>query len=200
MAIGKARPKLVKLDMNPMVDMAFLLVTFFMLSTSFRTDDPTEISLPYSSSDIQMPEVSVMTIYVGSEGKIFFGIDGKFSKRALIEHVARRYDLQLSEKQIENFSLLSGFGVPISQLPALLEDAEGMHTFPMNGIPLDSVQNELSDWVVMARVVNPAIRIAIKADKSTHYKYVRSVINTLLANKILRFNLLTEKIPSEPVS
>lgn len=197
MAIEKARPRFVKLDMNPMVDMAFLLVTFFMLSTSFRTEDPAVISLPYSSSEVQMPELSTMTIYVNSQGQIYFGIDGKFSKKALIEHITRKYDIQLTDVQIENFRILTGFGVPIAQLPELLKNEDKMLSFPMSGIPVDTPHNELSDWIIMARVVNPAIRIAIKADKSTHYRHVRSVINTLLDNKILRFNLLTEKIPTE---
>lgn len=197
MAIEKARPKIVKLDMNPMVDMAFLLVTFFMLSTSFRTDDPTEVILPTSNAEIQMPDVSVMTIYVNPSGQVFFGIDGKFSKKALIEHIARRYDLNLSESHIENFSLLSGFGVPISELPGLLKDRENLKYYPMKGIPTDSLSNELAEWIVYARVVNPGIRVAIKADKATEYKYVKKVIKTLLDNNILRFNLLTEKMPSQ---
>ncbi|GCD78094.1 biopolymer transporter ExbD [Thermaurantimonas aggregans] len=197
MAIEKARPKIVKLDMNPMVDMAFLLVTFFMLSTSFRTDDPTEVILPTSNAEIHMPEVSVMTIYVNPSGQVFFGIDGKFSKKALIEHIVRRYELELSEYQIENFSLLSGFGVPISELPNLLNDRENLKFYPMKGIPTDSLSNELADWVVYARVVNPSIRVAIKADKATEYQHVKKVIKTLLDNKILRFNLLTEKMPSQ---
>ncbi|MFN4299662.1 MAG: ExbD/TolR family protein [Thermaurantimonas sp.] len=196
MAIEKARPKIVKLDMNPMVDMAFLLVTFFMLSTSFRTDDPTEVILPTSNAEIQMPEVSVMAIYVNPSGQVFFGIDGKFSKKALIEHIARRYELELSDYQIENFSLLSGFGVPISELSNLLKDRENLKFYPMAGIPTDSLSNELAEWVIYARVVNPTIRVAIKADKDTEYQHVKKVIKTLLDNKILRFNLLTEKMPS----
>lgn len=200
MAIEKARPKIVKLDMNPMVDMAFLLVTFFMLSTSFRTDDPTEVLLPSSSAEIQMPEASVMTLYINAKGQIFFGIDGKFSKKALIEHIARRYNLELSDFQVENFALLTGFGVPIAELPALLSDRDNLNKVQMNGIPADSLNNELAEWVVLARVVNPALRVAIKADRATEYKFVKKVIDTLLKNNILRFNLLTEKIPTEKPS
>ncbi|GCD80190.1 ExbD/TolR family protein [Schleiferia thermophila] len=197
MAIEKARPRIVKLDMNPMVDMAFLLVTFFMLSTSFRLEEPTEVVLPPATADVPMPETSVMTIYINRQGQIFFGIDGKFSKKALLNHIGQRYQLEFTSEQVENFALLSGFGVSVAELPKLLSDKERMRVYPMKGIPVDSLSNELSDWIVYSRVVNPAIRVAVKADKGTEYKYIRRVINTLLENKILRFNLLTEKLPSK---
>jgi biopolymer transport protein ExbD len=180
--------------MNPMVDMAFLLVTFFMLATSFKTEDPVQIAVPIATSEVQLPETGLMTIHVAQDGRTFFQIDGKFSKKGLLQHVGQQYGLKFDKKATRNFSLLSSFGMPIGQLPAYLHlDDRQRKDFLQPGIPMDSIQNELTDWVVYARVVNPGIRVAIKADRKTDFQHVSNVMQTLTENKILRFNLVTDK-------
>jgi biopolymer transport protein ExbD len=59
------------------------------------------------------------------------------------------------------------------------------------GIPADSAHNELSDWVVFARMTNPRVRVAIKGDRDTNYEVVEDVVNTLIDRRVLRFNLIT---------
>jgi biopolymer transport protein ExbD len=88
---------------------------------------------------------------------------------------------------------MGGFGVPIRQLPQFLDlspDEQAQVQQP--GIPSDSVNNELADWVVYARLTNPSkMRIAVKGDRDSNYKIVKQVIATLIDRRILRFNLIT---------
>jgi biopolymer transport protein ExbD len=94
---------------------------------------------------------------------------------------------------LNNFAVMAGFGVPVRQLPQFLDmtpDERLQITQP--GIPSDSVNNELADWVVYARMTAPSkMRIAIKGDRDTNYKVVKQVVETLIDRRILRFNLIT---------
>jgi biopolymer transport protein ExbD len=71
----KKRRVAVKIDMTPMVDVAFLLLTFFMLTTQFTPPEEVKIEVPTSHSAIKVPDSDVMTIYVSKEGNIFLGVD-----------------------------------------------------------------------------------------------------------------------------
>ncbi|NUM75063.1 biopolymer transporter ExbD [candidate division KSB1 bacterium] len=67
----------IKIDMTPMVDVAFLLLTFFMLTTQFRPPEDVSVIIPSSHSAIKLPETDVMTVSVNEEGKIFLGLDSQ---------------------------------------------------------------------------------------------------------------------------
>lgn len=65
----------VRIDMTPLVDVAFLLLTFFMLTTQFKPPEEVEIALPLSHSEIKLPESNTMTINIGKDGKLYLGFD-----------------------------------------------------------------------------------------------------------------------------
>src|SRR5476651_2387462 len=71
------------LDMTPMVDLAFLLVTFFMLTTKFAPEEPVIVDMPKSHSPIILPDTSMMLLTVSKDNKIFFNLDGKYFKQEL---------------------------------------------------------------------------------------------------------------------
>ncbi len=75
----KFKPKRqgVLIDMTPLVDVAFLLLTFFMLTTSFKPPEEVEIELPSSNSVFKLPESDVMTISLSKDGRIFLGLDSQ---------------------------------------------------------------------------------------------------------------------------
>lgn len=74
--IKKARVPIM-IDMTPMVDIAFLLLTFFMLTTQFKPPEEVEVILPNSASEIKLPETDVMTISIDSTKRIFLGFDSQ---------------------------------------------------------------------------------------------------------------------------
>jgi len=56
----------ISMDMTPMVDVAFLLLIFFMTTTQFKPPEKDKISLPESNSDSKSPESDIITIAVTS--------------------------------------------------------------------------------------------------------------------------------------
>ena len=182
-----------RLDMTPMVDLAFLLVTFFMLTTKFRADEPVVVDTPSSISEIKLPDIDIMTITIAPEGKLYFNIDGKKTREKVLRKMGERYKVEFTDAEVNRFSVLTSIGLPIRELKQYLPlNEEARKTITQNGVPYDSLNNELSDWVRFSRLENPQFRIAVKGDRKADYKTVKRVIDILQTNKVNKFNLITD--------
>ncbi|HEX8038607.1 MAG TPA: biopolymer transporter ExbD [Chryseosolibacter sp.] len=180
------------LDMTPMVDLAFLLVTFFMLTTTFAPEEPVTVDIPKSVSEIILPDNDRVIITVADDGRVFFDMDNQGARKQMLRSMGEKYGIAFTPEQERAFSILQGFGLPMNTLPSFLDlEPDQRKTVQQPGIPADSVNNELADWIVFARISNPKVRIAVKGDRDTNYKVVQKVINTLIDRKVLRFNLIT---------
>ena len=180
------------LDMTPMVDLGFLLVTFFMLTATAAPDEPVAIDMPSSVSEIKMPETDILLITIADDGKVFFNMDGKYNRQELLTSMGERYGIPFSEQEVSRFAVMSTFGMPIGQLREFIGMApEARKTVQQPGIPVDSLNNQLKDWVIFSRMANPKLRIAIKGDSDSNYSTVEKVVNTLIDNHVNRFNLIT---------
>lgn len=185
--------KNISLDMTAMCDMAFLLLTFFILTAQFKAEDPFIVDTPASISDVKLPDRDILTISIDKRDRVFFGIDGQFDREKMLGFVADNYKIGFSPTEIKEFSLLSSFGVPLGNLKQLL----GMPNADRNkmdqpGIPCDSAANELKDWVAYARYANPKLRITIRGDVDATYEVIGKVIATLQEQNINKFNLITD--------
>jgi biopolymer transport protein ExbD len=180
------------IDMTPMVDLAFLLVTFFMLTTKFAPEEPLAVDMPTSVSEIKLPDTDILTISISKDGIVFFNMDGKYNREELLAKMGEKYGVQFSDQEVRSFSLLSSMGVPFGNLKQFLSMApEERKLVKQPGIPCDSLNNELADWVIFSRTTNPKLRIAIKGDRDAEYPVVKNVITTLIDKKVNRFNLIT---------
>jgi biopolymer transport protein ExbD len=180
------------LDMTPMVDLAFLLVTFFMLTTTFAPEEPVVVDIPKSVSEIQLPDKNRIIISVAADGRVFFDMDNKIHRAEMLRNIGDKYGISFTQQQQNSFAILSGFGLPIRTLPQFLDThPDDRKTIAQPGIPADSVNNELADWIVFARMSNPRVVIAVKGDRDTEYAVVKRVVDTLIDRKVLRFNLIT---------
>ena len=185
--------------MTPMVDLAFLLVTFFMLTTQFRPEDAVVVDPPSSTSDLKAPESDILTLTIDSKKRVFFGYDKESVKAAALQAVAAKYGVSFTPTQVKQFSLLPNFGVPIQQLGSYLnkdnEQRKALNpTLP--GVPYDSLNNQMVTWVLEARKANVSLfkkptYIAIKGDGDADVETVQKVIKVLQENNINRFNLVT---------
>ncbi|PKV62540.1 ExbD/TolR family protein [Pontibacter ramchanderi] len=181
------------LDMTPMVDLFFLLVTFFMLTATARPDEAVIVDTPSSASEIKIPDTNVITITVDKNDRVFFGVDGQHTKEVLLDRIAKNYNIGFTEEERKTFSLLSNFGVPINQLKGYLAmESNARKEVNQPGIPIDSTRNELGDWVLQTRLSNPQVVIAIKGDQDVSYPTVKRVMDILQEKKVDRFNLITD--------
>lgn len=204
--------------MTPMVDLAFLLVTFFMLTASFRMAEPVVVDPPSSIGDVALPDNHIM-VTVDDKGRAYFGISNSTAKMEALREMSAKYKVTFSDEQIKKFSGLTSFGLDIRDLPAYIDLKENERkAFKPGGdrkigVPLDTItpNNQLKDWIAAAgknavKVYNEAKekaaesnqefkaekpRYAIKAAAKTPYIYVKDVVKSFTDLKIYQFNLIT---------
>jgi biopolymer transport protein ExbD len=180
------------IDMTPMVDLAFLLVTFFMLTATAIPDEPVTVDMPSSVSEIQIPETNVLTVTIGKDSRVFFNVDGQHTRADLLGRMGELYGLTFTPEETHTFAIISSIGVPVGSLKQFLSmDPEQRKAVTQPGIPCDSARNELADWILQARLANRSVRIAIKGDQDADYPTVKKVIDTMIDRKVNRFNLIT---------
>jgi len=179
--------------MTAMCDVAFLLLTFFMLTSNFTKKEGTSVNTPSSISEIKIPERNIMLILVDAQGKVFFGIDGQDNRVALLEKMGAAYNINFSPDELKEFSLINSFGVPITGMKSFLSLKPEERDNPANsaGIPCDSIDNQFKNWVSTARSISADYRIAIKADQSTAYPVIKKLMGTMQDLKENRYNLIT---------
>jgi biopolymer transport protein ExbD len=184
--------KNISLDMTAMCDMAFLLLTFFMLATKFKPQEAVVIDIPSSVAEVKLPDVDIMTISVRNDGAVFFGMDGQHARLKLLQSMADKYKLAFTDQEKREFSLTESFGVPLNQLKSFLNvNPAERNKVKQTGIPSDSLDNQLRDWIYYSRFANPKVRIAIKGDRQSNYEVMEKVIATLQDQNINKFNLIT---------
>jgi biopolymer transport protein ExbD len=199
------------LDMTPMVDLAFLLVTFFMLTASVRVSEPVVIDSPSSTADKLLPD-NVIMITVDDKGKAYFNINNAEVRVKTLEKMGQQYKVTFTDQEKKRFGGMTSFGVPMASLKKYIDmdDPERVKS-KSPGIPLDSLHNELGDWINFGRIEAARqaktqkdkaeslgrsfkyepLRFAIKADGQANYIAVKEVIKVFTDRDIYRFNLIT---------
>jgi len=197
----KVPRKSTNVDMTAMCDVAFLLLTFFMLTSNFVAKEPIVVAVPSSISEFKIPERDILTVLIDKEGKVFVGLDAQQDRKEVLDNVGKAYSISFTEKELTEFSKIGMSGVPIQQMSAFLTlkpDQRDSKEAAI-GIPTDSISNQFSTWIKTAKKVNPKLRIAIKSDSQTPYKVIKDVMATLVKIKENRYNLITslEKDPNK---
>ena len=189
----KIKRKDTAVDMTAMTDVAFLLLTFFILTSNFIKKEPVQVNTPSSISKIKIPDVNVMQVLINGDGKIFFGVDGQHERVELLDKVGEIYKIEFTDREKKTFSNINSFGVPVEQLKSYLALPDSKRDLPENnpGIPIDSLNNQFKVWVKTARGSDASKRLAIKGDKSVSYAVVKQVMDALQDIKESRYNLLT---------
>src|SRR5687768_4723716 len=148
----KVPRKSTNIDMTAMCDVAFLLLSFFILATSFKPEEALQVTTPKSVSTKALKGENIVLITMDKEGKVYFSVDdkNKEQKEAIIEEINTQKSLNLTEKEKENFTRVGSFvGVPFSQLKSYLQtDPENIKNVKQPGIPVtDTLNNELTVWM-----------------------------------------------------
>jgi biopolymer transport protein ExbD len=197
MAKVKMMKKAAAIDMTAMCDVAFLLLTFFILTATAKQPEPLPVDTPSSTVQTKLPDSDLAMLTVG-KGAVFFGVTGKDVRMRTLELMGIKYGIAFSDEERQRFSLIDGFGVPITSLKALikLNGADRNRAGLQPGIPKDSLDNQLKEWIYNARIATRDIagkelRVAIKGDAKQEYPEIKKVIDILQDQQINSFNLVT---------
>ncbi len=135
------------IDMTPMVDLAFLLVTFFMLAASFRSSEPVQVTTPSSVSDKIIPS-NVIMVTVDKGGRVFFNMSNAEARKEMLTNMSGKYQIGFNKEQMEEFGFMESFGCTMKELPGYISlSSEERGRARTLGIPYDSTNNELKDWI-----------------------------------------------------
>ena len=187
-------------DMTPFVDIAFLILSFFIMATKFKPAEPVKVTTPNSVSSDMLKEADAMLITLDKDNKVYINITTKSDKGKLdeiIQGISTTRNLGLTQTEVANFRDAEIVGVPFSQLKGLLalpRSEQKKVTQP--GIPvLDTLNNELVWWVAETNKAISGRRFLylIKGDNETKYPTFEAVINALRKNEIFKYNLITSQ-------
>lgn len=169
----KIKRKSTLIDMTAMSDVTVLLLTFFMLTSTFLQKEPVIVNTPASVSEIKVPDLNLVTVLVSPEGKVFLSFandaDSTYSndkmRAELLRNVVAEYnknhnkDLTFTQKQVNTFAKIGTFGYPLTKLGEFLDQSQTKQDElvdplknPRSGIPIDLNQdlnkpNEFQMWM-----------------------------------------------------
>ena len=192
----KTQKKATSIDMTAMCDVAFLLLTFFILTATAKIPEALPVDTPQSTVQTKLPETDLATLTIG-KGKVFFDLKGREVRKRTLELMGQKYGVEFTDDEKSKFSLMEGVGVPVANLKQLIamKTAERSKA-GQPGIPKDSLDNQLAEWVQNARIANielndKELQIAIKGDAKEEYPAIRKVMDILQDQKINSFSLVT---------
>ena len=192
----KTSKKAASIDMTAMCDVAFLLLTFFILTATAKVPEALPVDMPASTVQSKLPESNLATLTIG-KGKVFFDLKGKEVRVQTLEKMAEKYGVEFTDEDKKEFSLMEGFGVDIASLKSIIEMKSAERTKANQpGVPKDSLNNQLADWLRIARQANidindKELEIAIKGDAKEEYPSIRKVMDILQDQGINSFSLVT---------
>jgi biopolymer transport protein ExbD len=201
--MGRAKIKRgsTNIDMTAMCDVAFLLLSFFILATKFKPSEAVEISTPSSVSAKAAPENNAFMVSINRDGLVFLDMSSEMRKE-VFEQLASARNLQISEDDKKYFENALFIGAPLSQLKQFIRiPPEQMKGVKLTGIPVDSTNNELQAWVNSAINVyhdkNKKINFLIKGDNNSKYPAFKAVLDAFEKNDNYKYQLITnpEDVP-----
>ncbi|HQW68777.1 MAG TPA: biopolymer transporter ExbD [Flavobacterium sp.] len=202
MAKVKMSKKATSIDMTAMCDVAFLLLTFFILTATAKAPEALPVDMPSSVVQTKLPETGLVMLTVGkSDGKekVFYGMKDRAIRSGALDYMAQKYKIDFTDEEKAQFALVDEFGVPVEGLKQLLsmKSADRVKKGVQSGIPCDSINNQLQDWIQGARKANienggtKELQFAIKGDSKELYPQIKKVMDILQDQKINSFNLVT---------
>ena len=201
MAKIKMKKKSTSTDMTAMCDVAFLLLTFFILTATAKVPEALPVDTPASTVQTKLPETDLATITIG-KGKVFYDLKGREVRKRTLELMGEKYGVKFTQEEKDKFALMEGFGLPIQSLSQIIAmKASDRTKAEQPGVPKDSLDNQLKEWIYNSRIANneynnsinssQELQIAIKGDAKEEYPAIKKVMDILQDQKINSFSLVT---------
>jgi biopolymer transport protein ExbD len=199
--MGRAKIKRgsTNIDMTAMCDVAFLLLSFFILTTKFKPEEAIEVVTPNSVSARIMKEKDAFKVTIDKEGKVFIDMSDEMRGDVLDELVKERH-LTFSADDKKYFEAATFVGSPLNQLNQFDRlTPEEIKSTKLPGVPSDSTNNELQAWISSAVQANmgTTVNFYIKGDNASKYTAFKQVVEAFKKNDIYKYNLVTnaEDVP-----
>jgi biopolymer transport protein ExbD len=194
----KVPRKSTSVDMTAMCDVAFLLLTFFILTATSRQPDPLDIKTPSSTVQFKVPDKDLAILSIG-KGKVFVELIGQDVKKLTLLKMGELYSTKFTEAELKRFGVMSAFGVPMRGMKQFINMSPEERTKSgfETGIPVDSTaNNELYRWIEQSRYAvaelhQTEMRISIKGDGPEEYPVIRKIVDVLQKQKVNKFSLIT---------
>jgi len=199
-----SRPKIARkstsVDMTAMCDVAFLLLSFFILTAKPKPSSAVNVTTPSSVSSKKAPEKDVIMITIDKDGKVFLSSGDnaadKEKKQSILTSLNQSNNLGLSGGEIQALTNQPVIGVPLANLKqqaTLKPEQINQKTLP--GIPVrDTANNELTKWMraVTDVYTGTKVNLLLKGDNLAKYPYFKNVISAFKKNDLLKFQMVTE--------
>lgn len=195
----KVPRKSTSVDMTAMCDVAFLLLSFFILTTKFKPTEALAVTTPKSVSTKPVDSKNMVLITMDKEGKAYLSIgdENKEQKEAILDLVNQWKSLNLTDADKKSFNQAGAYiGVPFAQLKGFLAlTPDQLKNFKSPGIPVtDTANNELEMWM---RAVNSAFQgekmnLFVKGDNDAKYPTFKGIMTALKKNEIFKFSMITD--------
>lgn len=204
MGRAKLPRKSTNIDMTAMCDVAFLLLSFFILATKQKPPEAVTVQAPTSVQSKAAPDKSIL-ITLTKEGKCFLMLGEDAKKKEILQDINTTRSLGLSAAEMAKLYKMPVIGMPLSQVKGLLGLSQDIPASKLEGIPIkDSTNNELVDWV--RSIVNAykgtnlrdlEEKILLKGDMDALYPTFKNIKFALKKNDIYKFRIVTnsETIP-----
>ena len=192
----KIKRQSIWIDMTPMSDVMVLLLTFFMLTSTFVKNEAVKVNTPGSVSEVKVTDKNVLTILIDKKGKVFLGWDKPGDMEAALGTMADQFGVSLNGTQMKNVRSATNIGVPMEEMGAFLsQESNQMNAYQQDkGVPTDSIDGGMSEFQLWVKTVtdnNPDMKLAIKADEKTPYKVIKKVMSELQDMSQNRYYLIT---------
>jgi biopolymer transport protein ExbD len=192
-----ARPKIARkstsIDMTAMCDVAFLLLSFFILTTKFKSSQAVEVSPPSSVSAQVATEKDYVLVSINSNGRVYLSVDDPKQREQIAAYFNSTKKLGLNEQK---FAQAEFFGAPFSGLAQTVSLPKEQQTDKyLPGIPTDTTKgsNELIDWMAAVKNVytGKKMTLLLKGDNVSKYPAFKGVIAAFKKNEFLKFQMVT---------
>lgn len=195
--------KSTSIDMTAMCDVAFLLLSFFILTTKFKPSEALSVVTPNSVSTVVAPQKEVVWIIMDKSGKVFFSVSDDGPKKELIEALNQNRKLGLTPAEMKAFERQGSYvGVPFSKLKSYLQlGADEVKNAPQEGIPVtDTLHNELTEWMTAAKsaFAGGKMNLLVRGDNEAKYPSFKGVIDAFKKNDLMKFQMVTNPEGAPP--
>lgn len=198
-----ARPKIPRkstsVDMTAMCDVAFLLLSFFILTTKFKPSEAIEIKTPSSVASKVAPDKDVIMISINKDGKVYMAMDDIERKEGVLRSLNQIKQLNWSDGDIAAISKLEFFGTPIANLRQQADLPKEQQNDKLPGIPVDTANNQMTDWMRAAAAVyaGQPMNLLVKGDNESVYPSFKNVMTAFKKNDLMKFQMVTnpESVP-----